>query len=167
MKEQVKRSRLRISAGTVEDIPAVLELIQGLARYERLSHQVKATEARLGRHGFGPSPYFRTLISRRGPAVVGYALYFFTYSTFLARPTLYIEDLYVLPEQRGQGAGKAMLAALARIALQKKCGRMEWAVLDWNRPAIDFYKRLGARLLKEWIPVRVTGRRLERLAQRQ
>jgi len=85
---------------------------------------------------------------------------------FRARATLYIENLYVLPEQRGQGAGKAMLAAFARIAMRKKCGRMEWAVLDWNRPAIAFYERLGARMLKEWIPVRVTGGRLARLAQR-
>lgn len=139
-------------------------MIRGLAEYERLSHTVEATAARLRRDGFGPRAYFRTLLCRRGRIPVGFALYFFTYSTFLTRPSLYVEDLYVLPQERGRGAGKALLSELARIAVRRRCGRMEWAVLDWNRPAIRFYKRTGAQLQKEWILTRLTGPALRRLA---
>jgi GNAT superfamily N-acetyltransferase len=127
---------------------------------------VEATLDRVRRHGFGRRPYFETLICRRAGRPVGFALYFFTYSTFLARPSLYLEDLFVLPEERGTGAGQALLRALARIALGRGCGRMEWAVLDWNRPAIRFYQRLGARLRKEWILTRLTGAPLRKLARR-
>jgi len=136
-----------------------------LAEYERLAHEVRATPARVRAHGFGPRRYFETLICRREGRPIGFALYFFTYSTFLARPTLYLEDLFVLPEERGGGAGKALLKALARIAVRRGCGRLEWAVLDWNRPAIGFYKRLGARLNKQWIITRLTGTPLRRLAR--
>ena len=115
-------------------------------------------------HGFGRRRYFETLICRRGGRPIGFALYFFTYSTFLARPTLYLEDLFVLPEERGRGAGQALLRALARIAVRRRCGRMEWAVLDWNRPAIRFYQRLGAELRRDWILTRLTGTPLARLA---
>jgi len=137
----------------------------GLAEYERLADQVEATIGRIRRHGFGPRRYFETLICRREGRAVGFALYVFTYSTFLGRPSLYLEDLFVLPEERGNGAGQALLRALARIAAMRGCGRMEWAVLDWNRPAIRFYKRLGARLHKEWILTRLTGASLEQLAR--
>ncbi len=143
----------------------ILRLIRGLAEYERLAHQVEATAARIRRHGFGPRRYFETLICRRGRAPIGFALYFFTYSTFLARPTLYLEDLFVLPEERGNGAGKALLRELARIAKRRGCGRMEWTVLDWNTPSIRFYKKLGAGLRKEWILTRLTGPALRRLAR--
>jgi GNAT superfamily N-acetyltransferase len=146
-------------------VPLVLELIRGLAEYERLLDQVEATAARLRRHGFGRRPYFETLICRRDGRPVGFALYFFTYSTFLASPSLYLEDLFVLPDERGQGAGKALLRELARIAARRGCGRMEWAVLDWNRPAIGFYRRLGAELHKEWVLTRLTGAPLARLAR--
>ena len=105
----------------------------------------------------GRRPYFETLICRRGREPVGFALYFFTYSTFLGRPSLYLEDLFVRPEERGRGGGKALLSALAKIAVARGCGRMEWAVLDWNRPAIRLYKRLGAGLRKEWSTFRLTG----------
>lgn len=159
------RLSLSIRRATVRDAPTVLALIRGLAEYERLAHEVEATPARIRRHGFGRRPYFETLICRRGGRPVGFALYFFTYSTFLARPTLYLEDLFVLPAERGNGAGKALLSALARIAIRKGCGRLEWAVLDWNRPAIGFYKRLGAGLRKEWILTRLTGAPLRRLAR--
>jgi len=155
---------LGIRRGTARDVPTILGLIRGLAEYERLLHQVEATPARIRRHGFGPRPYFETLICRRGRRPVGFALYFFTYSTFLGRPSLYLEDLFVLPEERGNGAGKALLRQLAKIALRRGCGRMEWTVLDWNRPAIRFYKRLGAGLRKEWILTRLTGAPLRRLA---
>jgi GNAT superfamily N-acetyltransferase len=159
------RPRLTVRRAARRDVPVLLTLIQGLARYERLIHEVEATAARLDRHGFGRRPYYEALICRRGGSPVGLALYFFAYSTFLARPTLYLEDLFVLPDQRGQGAGKALLRALARIALRRRCGRMEWTVLDWNRPAIRFYRGLGARLRKEWILTRLTGEPLRRLAR--
>ncbi|HVQ74642.1 MAG TPA: GNAT family N-acetyltransferase [Candidatus Binatia bacterium] len=146
-------------------MPVILALIRGLAEYERLAHQVEATAGRVRRHGFGPRRYFETVICRRGRTPVGFALYFFTYSTFMARPTLYLEDLFVLPDERGRGAGRALLRALARIAVRRGCGRMEWAVLDWNAAAIRFYKRLGAGLRREWILTRITGPALARLAR--
>jgi GNAT superfamily N-acetyltransferase len=159
------RGALVIRRGTERDVPAILKLIRGLAEYERLAHEMEATAARVRAHGFGRRRYFETIICRRGGKPVGFALYFFTYSTFLARPTLYLEDLFVLPEDRGTGAGKALLRALARIAVRRGCGRLEWAVLDWNRPAIGFYKRLGAKLRRQWILTRLTGAPLRRLAR--
>ena len=159
------RKALVIRRGTERDVPIILTLIRGLAEYERLAHEVEATTARVRAHGFGRRRYFETIIGRRGGKPVGFALYFFTYSTFLARPTLYLEDLFVLPEERGTGAGKALLRALARIAVRRGCGRLEWAVLDWNRPAIGFYKRLGAKLRRQWILTRLTGTPLRRLAR--
>ena len=156
---------LVIRRGTERDVPTILKLIRGLAEYERLAHEMEATPARVRAHGFGRRRYFETIICRRGGKPVGFALYFFTYSTFLARPTLYLEDLFVLPEDRGSGAGKALLRALARIAVRRGCGRLEWAVLDWNRPAIGFYKRLGAKLRRQWILTRLTGAPLRRLAR--
>jgi GNAT superfamily N-acetyltransferase len=145
-------------------VPTIVALIRGLAEYERLAHECEATVGRIRRHGFGARPYFETLICERGGVAVGFALYFFTYSTFLARPTLYLEDLFVLPEARGEGAGRALLTALARIATRKGCGRMEWTVLDWNTPSIGFYERLGARLRRQWILTRLAGAPLRRLA---
>ena len=159
------RRSLVIRRGTARDVPTILSLIRGLAEYERLAHEVRATVSRVRTHGFGPRRYFETIICRRGGRPIGFALYFFTYSTFLAQPTLYLEDLFVVPEERGAGAGKALLKALARIAIRRGCGRLEWAVLDWNRPAIGFYKRLGARLHKQWIITRLTGAPLRRLAR--
>ena len=159
------RRGLVIRRGTERDVPTILELIRGLAEYERLAHEMEATAARVRAHGFGRRRYFETIICRRRGTPVGFALYFFTYSTFLARPTLYLEDLFVRPEARGSGAGKALLRALARIAVRRGCGRLEWAVLDWNRPAIGFYKRLGAKLRRQWILTRLTGAPLRRLAR--
>ena len=159
------RARLVIRRGTARDLPTILALIRGLAEYERLAQQMVATPARLKRHGFGRRPYFETLICRRGRVPVGFALYFYTYSTFLGQPSLYLEDLFVLPAERGRGAGKALLSALAKIALARGCGRMEWTVLDWNTPSIRFYKRLGARLHAEWVLTRLTGPALRRLAR--
>ena len=154
---------LKIRAGTRRDVPTILALIRGLAEYEKLGHEVEATLARIRQHGFGTRRYFETLLCFEGRRPVGFALYFFTYSTFLARPTLYLEDLFVVPEARGHGAGKALLSALARVAARRGCGRMEWAVLDWNTPAIGFYERLGARLRKDWILTRLTGTPLRAL----
>lgn len=156
---------LRIRRGTRRDAPTIVALIRGLAEYERLSHAVEATVEHIRRDGFGRRPYFETLLCFRGRTPIGFALYFFTYSTFVGRPTLYLEDLFVLPEARGQGAGRALLQALARIAVRRRCGRMEWTVLDWNRPAIRFYRRLGATLQKEWILTRMTTVPLRKLAR--
>jgi GNAT superfamily N-acetyltransferase len=156
---------LSIRRGTRRDVPTIVSLIRGLAQYERLVHEVAITPAQARRHGFGRRPYFETLICRRGRRPVGLALYFFTYSTFLGRPSLYLEDLFVLPEERGRGAGRALLRALGKIAMARGCGRMEWTVLDWNAPAIRFYRRIGARLHKEWIHTRLTGAPLRRLAR--
>ena len=148
------------------DAAMILALIRGLAAYERLSHEVKASTAQLRQHGFGRRRYFETLICQRDRQPIGFALYFFTFSTFLARPTLYLEDLFVVPEERGHGAGRALLRELARVATRRGCGRMEWAVLDWNTPSIRFYEKLGAGLRKEWILTRLTGAPLRRLARR-
>jgi GNAT superfamily N-acetyltransferase len=164
LKTEKTNGRFRTRRGTARDVPAILGMIRGLAEYERLAHEVSVTATRLRRHGFGRKTYFETLICTRGRTPVGFALYFFTYSTFLGRPTLYVEDLYVLPEERGNGAGKTLLSAMARIAVRRGCGRMEWAVLDFNMPAIRFYKRIGAKLRKEWILTRLTGAQLASLA---
>jgi len=164
-RESSAAARFTIRRGRPRDAATIVRLIQGLAEYERLAHQVEATTGRIRRHGFGRRPYFETLICRRGGRAVGFALYFFTYSTFLGRPSLYLEDLFVLPEERGNGAGRALLRALAKIAVRRGCGRMEWTVLDWNRPAIGFYRGLGAKLHKEWVLTRLTGAPLRRLAR--
>ena len=143
----------------------ILRLIRGLAEYERLAHQMEATAGRIRRHGFGRRRYFEALICRRGRTPIGLALYYFTYSTFVGRPMLYLEDLFVLPAERGHGAGRALLRALAKIAVRHGCGRMEWAVLDWNTPGIRFYRKLGATLRREWILTRLAGAPLRRLAR--
>jgi GNAT superfamily N-acetyltransferase len=153
-----------IRLATPTDIPAIVHLIRALAEYEKLSHQVVVDEARLSEHLFGPKPYAEVLLAEDGGQVVGYALFFHTYSTFLGRPSLYLEDLFVLPEQRGQGHGKALLARLARLAVERDCGRFEWMVLDWNTPAIEFYESLGAALAPEWKLCRMTGEALRRFA---
>jgi GNAT superfamily N-acetyltransferase len=155
---------LSVRPATVRDAGVVWDLLMGLAVYERLRRRVEATPARLRRHGFGRRPYFKTLICRRGRHAIGVAVYFLTYSTFMGRPTLYIEEIFVLPRERGRGAGKALLRALARIAVREACGRMEWTVLRWNRPAIGFYRRLGARPLDEWVQMRLRPPEIRRLA---
>jgi GNAT superfamily N-acetyltransferase len=162
----MKRPTLSIRRATARDAALILKLIRGLAEYERLAHQMEATVGQIRRHGFGRRRYFEALICRRGRTAIGFALYFFTYSTFVGRPTLYLEDLFVLPEERGRGAGKALLAALARIAVRRGCGRLEWAVLDWNEKAFRFYRRLGAKPAKQWVLTRLSGKPLRRLAAR-
>ena len=157
--------RLTITRATRRDAPTILALIRGLAEYERLAHEMRATAGDIRRHGFGRRPYFEALICRRGRRPIGFGLYYFTYSTFEGRPTLYLEDLFVLPAERGRGAGRALLRALAAIAVRRGCVRMEWTVLDWNTPSIRFYRRLGARLRREWILTRLSGSPLRRLAR--
>lgn len=166
MKKHIHTTPLKIRKATKRDIPSILALIRGIAEYEKLSHQVQTTPAQLRKHGFGPRAYFHSLICSRGKKTVGFAMYFFTYSSFLARPTLYIEDIFVVPEERRKGAGKALLIELAKIAVKRDCGRMEWAVLDWNRPAIQFYEQIGARLMKEWILTRLEAPQIRNLAKR-
>lgn len=139
------------------DEALVLGFIRALADYEKLAHEVVADEASLREHLFGARPYAEVVIAEVEGASVGFALYFFTFSTFLARPTLYLEDLFVLPDARGRGVGEALLRALAAIAVDRGCGRMEWSVLDWNEPALRFYARLGATPMSEWTVQRLTG----------
>jgi GNAT superfamily N-acetyltransferase len=153
-----------IRPATSADVPAIIHLIRALSDYEKLSDQVVVTEAQLREHLFGARPYAEVLLAEEQGRVVGYALYFHSYSTFLGRPSLYLEDLFVLPEQRGKGHGKALLARLARIAVERDCGRFEWMVLDWNTPAIQFYESLGAALAPEWKLCRMTGEALQRFA---
>ena len=154
-----------IRRATSADVPAIARLIRALADYEKLSHTVVLDEARLRDHLFGPRPYAEVLIAEDGGLTVGFALFFHNYSTFLGKPGIYLEDLFVLPEARGRGHGKALLVELARIAVERGCGRMEWSVLNWNTPSIEFYKRLGAEPMHEWSVYRLTGAALERLSR--
>ena len=146
------------------DVPQILTFIRALAEYEREPDAVLATEEDLLRDGFGPNPFYFCLIAEQEGRPAGFAFYFFNYSTWLGRPGLYLEDLFVLPEFRGLGVGKALLQQVAAIAVEKGCPRLQWEVLDWNQPAIDFYKAMGADFLDEWRNVRVTGDALLRLA---
>ncbi|HVE48949.1 MAG TPA: GNAT family N-acetyltransferase [Casimicrobiaceae bacterium] len=141
-------------------------LIRSLADYEKLLHMCVGTEQELQGALFGPDPAAEVLIAEVDGISVGFALFFHTFSTFLARRGLWLEDLFVVPEARGRGVGTALLTRLARIAVERQCGRFEWAVLDWNTPAIRFYERLGATLMQDWRIVRVTGEALERLGRK-
>jgi len=154
----------RIEAAQPRDTADLLALIRGLAEYERLAHLVVGTEAQLHEELFGGRPVIEAVIGREGERAVGFALYFHNFSTFLARRGLYLEDLFVIPQARGRGYGKALMRHVAGIAVERRCGRFEWAVLDWNQPAIDFYRSLGAELLPDWRICRVTGESLARLA---
>jgi GNAT superfamily N-acetyltransferase len=153
-----------IRQATEQDVPLIFSFIRGLAEYERLSHEVVATEEILRQSLFGPRPVAEVLLGFADEKPVAFAVFFHNFSTFLGRPGLYLEDLFVIPEMRGQGFGKAMLVELARIARQRDCGRFEWSVLDWNDTAVGFYKKLGAVLMQDWRIMRVTGQALERLA---
>ncbi len=156
---------LRIERAVEKDVPLILSFIKGLAEYERLSHEVVATEELLREALFGERPCAEVIIAYEQDAPVGFALFFHTMSTFLGRRGLYLEDLYVPPESRGKGIGRAMLVYLARLAKERGCGRFEWAVLDWNEPAIRFYRNLGAVSLDEWTVFRLTGEALDELAE--
>ncbi len=155
---------IRIRSATALDVPAILELIRQLAEYEQLACLVAATEERLREALFGAKPAAEVLLADCEQEVVGLAVFFTTYSTFLARPGIYLEDLYVKPHARGRGAGSALLQRLAGIAVERGCGRLEWEVLNWNAPAIRFYEKLGAQPLHEWTKYRLTGKALEQLA---
>ena len=146
-----------IRPATADDTPTVCRLIRALAEYERLTHTVLLDEARVRAHLFGPRPFAEVLLAEEAGAVVGFALFFPNYSTFLAQPGIYLEDLFVEPAHRGKGHGKALLRALARLAVERGCGRLEWSVLNWNEPAIRFYEALGAVPMDEWTVYRLTG----------
>ncbi|GLZ14787.1 putative acetyltransferase [Actinomadura sp. NBRC 104425] len=146
-----------------EDVPAILTLVRGLADYEHALHEVKATEDDLREHLFGPEPRVFAHVAEHEGEVVGFALWFLSFSTWLGRHGIYLEDLYVCPSARGRGYGRALLAELARIAVERGYGRVEWSVLNWNTPAIGFYEALGAQPQDEWTVFRLTGRALEEL----
>lgn len=153
-----------ITPATAADAATILHLIRSLAEYEKLSHEVIATEDSLRAALFGEQPGAQCLIARENGEAVGFALYFHNFSTFLSRRGLYLEDLFVEPAHRGKGYGKALLQQLARIAVARGCGRLEWSVLDWNAPAIGFYESLGAKLMSEWRIFRLTGDALQTFA---
>ena len=155
---------MRIAPAIPADTPVILEMIRGLAEYEKLGHIVTATEEQIRQTLFGPKPAAEVLLAEWNSEWAGFALFFPVYSTFLAQPGLYLEDLYVKPHARGKGLGLALLKELAKIAVARGCGRLEWAVLDWNEPSIDFYKKLGAAPMDEWTTWRLTGKALEQLA---
>jgi GNAT superfamily N-acetyltransferase len=154
-----------ITPAVESDIPAIHALIKALAEYERLSHEVTSTEADIRSSLFGPRPYAEVIMARADGKAVGFALFFHNYSTFLGRAGIYLEDLFVLPEWRGQGIGRELLVTLAKLAVERGCGRVEWSVLGWNQPAIGFYQRLGAEIMDEWRICRLTGEALARAAQ--
>jgi GNAT superfamily N-acetyltransferase len=154
---------IRISPATPADVPIIHSLILELAAFERLLHEAKATEAQLRDGLFGSRPSAEVVIARRGDEAIGFALFFHNYSTFVGKPGLYLEDLYVRQQYRGQGCGEALLRHLAKLALERGCGRFEWSVLDWNQRAIDFYKALGAQPMAEWTIFRVSGDALTKL----
>ncbi|WP_008315329.1 GNAT family N-acetyltransferase [Leptolyngbya sp. PCC 6406] len=155
---------LSIAPATPADVPILFELVQALAAYEQLTHEVTGTAADLHQHLFGDRPYAEAVVARLGSTPVGFALFFHNFSTFLMRPGLYLEDLFVLPDYRGHGIGKALLGYLGQVAVTRGCGRLEWQVLDWNETAIAFYNRMGADIKTEWQLCRVTGSALTTLA---
>jgi GNAT superfamily N-acetyltransferase len=157
--------QIRVEQATEADVPLILGMIRALAEYEKLAHQVVATETGLREALFGTRPVAEVIIASVGDEPAGFALFFHTFSTFLGRRGLYLEDLFVKPEWRGRGVGKRLLAELAGIALDRGCGRFEWSVLDWNTPAIGFYTSVGAQPMDDWTIFRVTGDALGRLAR--
>jgi GNAT superfamily N-acetyltransferase len=159
-----KLNKFEIRSASVEDVPIILELIRDLATYERAPDEVTATEEQLVDVLFGKRPAAEVLLAFEGKSPVGFAVFFHNFSTWLGRPGLYLEDLFVKPEKRGKGYGRALLIELAKISRDRGCGRMEWAVLDWNKPAIKFYHSLGAKPMDEWTVFRLTHDGIARLA---
>ena len=155
----------KIRAATENDVGVILALIKDLAEYEHLSHEVEATEESIQRSLFGDRPVAEAMIGEHNGIAVSFALFFYNFSTFLGKPGIYLEDLYVKPAYRKNGFGRRILAHIARLTKERNCGRFEWSVLDWNEPAIRTYDRLNARPMKEWILYRLTGEALDRLAQ--
>ena len=155
---------VKIRDACIQDIPEILEFIRELAEYEKEPQAAVATAEELKRDGFSSNPKFRVVLAEWDGDPAGFAFFFYHYSTWRGQPTLFLEDLFVRPHFRGKGIGKALLVHLAKIAVQVNCGRFEWQVLDWNTPAIEFYRSLGAEVMKEWLTMRVTGEALAKLA---
>ena len=166
MSVSTSNTEFTIRKAKEEDVPVILRFIIALAEFEKLSHEVVATEEDLSRHLFGENRVAEVLIGYEGRLPVGFALFFHNFSTFLGKPGIYLEDLFVLEEHRGKGYGTRLLASLAALALERDCGRLEWAVLDWNEPSIEFYKSLGARMMDEWIVNRISDEPLLKLAEK-
>jgi len=158
-------SNVIIQPATESDVPVILSFIRGLAEYEKLSHEMLATESQLREHLFGPKPAAETILAKLGSHPVGFALFFTTFSTFAGLPGIWLEDLFVLSDYRGRGIGHALLRAVAQIAIERNCGQVEWTVLDWNTPAVRLYQKLGAQPMSDWTTQRLTGDALVRLAQ--
>lgn len=156
---------VQVRSALPQDVPAIFSLIQALAEYEKLTHQVTGSLELLESHLFGDRPMVHAIVAEINLAIVGFALFFYNYSTFLTKPGLYLEDLFVLPAHRQRGIGRLLLTHLAQRAQAEDCGRLEWSVLDWNAPAIGFYRRMGADVLPDWRICRVTGESLTQLAQ--
>ena len=160
----MKTENFRVRSATVADVPIILELIRALATYERAPNEVTATEKGLTEVLFGEKPAAEVLLAFENETAVGFAVFFYNFSTWLGRPGLYLEDLFVRPEDRGKGYGRALLIHLAKIARERGCGRMEWAVLNWNEPAIEFYRKLGAKPMDDWTVFRLTHDGIAKLA---
>ncbi|MBD2481118.1 GNAT family N-acetyltransferase [Planktothrix sp. FACHB-1365] len=156
-----------LKPATLEDIPVLFQLIQALAEYEKLSHEVSGSAENLKQHLFGNPSYIEAILAEVEGKAVGFALFFHNYSTFLTQPGIYLEDLFVLPEYRRQGIGKALITHVAELAVSRGCGRLEWSVLDWNQPAIDFYEKIGAKILPDWRICRVTEASLAALGNQK
>ena len=165
MSKPPETHRLSLRNAEIQDVPLILDFIRKLADYEKLSHEVVATEKDLKKYLFGQERVAEVILGYEGEKPVGFALFFHNFSTFLGKPGIYLEDLFVIKESRGKGYGKTLLTYLAKLAMERECGRLEWAVLDWNEPSIEFYKSLGATLLSEWIVNRVSGESLVKLAE--
>jgi GNAT superfamily N-acetyltransferase len=159
-----RTTNVHIAPATPDDVPTLIASIRALAEYEKLTHQLRATPQALREHLFGPRPYAEAAIARVGGKAVGHAIWFHNYSTFLATPGIYLEDVFVMPNHRGAGVGRALLRHVAGIARERGCGRFEWSVLDWNEPAINFYRRIGADILPDWRICRMDEGALSRLA---
>lgn len=157
--------KLNIRPATAADLPLIAQFIRDLAEYEKLAHEVRFDEAVLGERLFGARPYAEVLIGEVDGTPQGFALFFHNFSTFEGKPGVYLEDLFVRPQARGSGLGKALLKRLAKIAVERDCARLEWWVLDWNEPSIAFYKSLGAKMMDEWTVMRVDGDALDSLAR--
>ncbi len=165
MSDSLSNASLKIRLATIDDVPTIFKLIQDLAAYEKLAHEVTGSEELLKEHLFGTKVYIEVILAEIGDQAAGLALFFHNYSTFLTKPGIYLEDLFVVPEYRRRGVGKALIAYLAKLVVERDCGRLEWSVLEWNVNAIAFYEKIGATVLPDWRTCRVTGSNLQELAK--
>ncbi len=165
MSDSLSNTSLKIRLATIDDVPTIFKLIQDLAAYEKLAHEVTGSEELLKEHLFGKKVYIEVILAEVDDRVAGLALFFHNYSTFLTKPGIYLEDLFVVPECRRQGVGKALISYLAKLAIERDCGRLDWSVLEWNINAIAFYEKIGATVLPDWRICRVMGANLQKLSE--